>query len=549
MTMRKSCGTRMLFAMGILVALVMILTVSVSAGEEITIYFRDDLGWDWDGTICLNGAPMEYKEEVFSSYSNNYAGIFYGIVSSSETSIRFTYEPDLIVNPDPESPEYTEPPMNRTTCFIEEFSNNSGFYCLYENDGSSDYEVGTFTYGKKMVYFYNDLGWDSPKYELFDFDDSMFKYDYLTKSSKGENIYEVDLNEAIHAPNLVNKISFHCPISYDEAYSCTEAIAPIVNAVYRCTDDEPTYESNEGYATHRVYKLEVYEEGDDTLAGYTITLGDNIGVNFYMSLTDTTLRDETAYMQFTLPNGDIEMVYVSEAIQNNGYHIFSCGVAVKEMTADIKAQLITNAGNTDEYVYTVEKYARYIVENITYTEEEIAVAKALLNYGAAAQTMFDYNTDILANRYLEDYDQEIVNVDSSVLHGYIKQIGTAINGVTYAGTSTVWESNTSIRHYFNVEEGANITFKLDGKELTPAVGKYGTYVAIEGIVAKDMAKTYTVTISNGTEEQIIEYSVYSYFYDILKDAKNMYTDAEKNAIMAAYHYSQAAITYLNTKNT
>ncbi len=288
----------------------------------------------------------------------------------------------------------------------------------------------------------------------------------------------------------------------------------------------------------------------DTLTGYTVTLGDTIGVNFYMQLTDVTLADDTAYMLFTLPNGATVKVFVKDIknASNDGNYKFMCDIAVKEIVDDIKAKLVTAAGESEEYTYSVKKYADYIIGDAKYTANEKALAKALLNYGAYAQLMFNYKTDDLANAALGTADKELGEV--SVPDTYQKSVTPNITGVTYLGTSTVWESETAIRHYFDIT-GEGVTFKLctdEGmfiKDLEAVDSVNGKYVAIDEIVAADMETTYKLVVSNGTEEQTITYSVYSYFYDILASTK--YSANEKNAVKAAYNYSVAAIEYLSSK--
>ncbi len=299
--------------------------------------------------------------------------------------------------------------------------------------------------------------------------------------------------------------------------------------------------------------IEIAYEKEDQVGGYTVTLGDNIGVNFYMDLTKATLADETAYMLFTLPNGTTEKVYVKDIkndslFEYNGKTLyrFTAYIAAKEMADEIKAQLFTAAGDTKEYTYRVQTYADAVIKG-DYTATEKALAKALLNYGAYAQLMFGYNTDALVNDVLETADKELadVTIDAS----YQKNYTANISGVTFLGTTTMWEADTSIRHYFEITDAANVTFKLCTADGTPIMdlevhtGAYGEYVAIDGIVAKDMATTYKLVISNGAETQTITYSVYSYFYDIL--ASDRYSETEKTAVKAAYLYSQAAIAYLN----
>ena len=96
------------------------------------------------------------------------------------------------------------------------------------------------------------------------------------------------------------------------------------------------------------------------LAGYSLSLTGNIGVNFYMELSNKIIADKDAYMQFTLPNGTITKVLVSEAQTNTTinaektYYRFPCEVASYEMTQDIKAQMFDGNGKCGkEYTYTV----------------------------------------------------------------------------------------------------------------------------------------------------------------------------------------------------
>ena len=152
------------------------------------------------------------------------------------------------------------------------------------------------------------------------------------------------------------------------------------------------------------------------LAGYSLSLTGNIGVNFYMELSDDVVNDASAYMNFTLPNGTTSKVYVSgthedgstattDTTVKNGvtYYVFTCEVAAKEMTSDIKAQMIGNNGEKKGtvYTYTVKEYADYILSHMSAEESDISKAtiqlvKGMLNYGGAAQIYFVFKTDKLA---------------------------------------------------------------------------------------------------------------------------------------------------------
>ncbi|MBE6733783.1 MAG: hypothetical protein E7563_00370, partial [Ruminococcaceae bacterium] len=208
------------------------------------------------------------------------------------------------------------------------------------------------------------------------------------------------------------------------------------------------------------------EEHVDKLAGYTISLGDKIAVNYYMSLTDKTLNDANAKMVFTVP--DTGSTYtleipVSEAVKSGDYYVFTCEVAAKEMTSVIEAKLVTSESELVLEDYSVQKYAEYILakaeeaNNLTgggvaggiaggdgasnlLTPEMLSYVKAaplvksMLNYGTEAQLYFDYNTDNLAN------DTEYMTAEEKIteLYGFAGAPYTITGeeaGVTYYGTA------------------------------------------------------------------------------------------------------------------
>ena len=52
------------------------------------------------------------------------------------------------------------------------------------------------------------------------------------------------------------------------------------------------------------------------LMGYTLSLDGDVGVNFYMELSDEIAASDTAYMKFNIPSGeetDEEKINVSDA--------------------------------------------------------------------------------------------------------------------------------------------------------------------------------------------------------------------------------------------
>ncbi len=283
-------------------------------------------------------------------------------------------------------------------------------------------------------------------------------------------------------------------------------------------------------------KLEYISE----LEGYSISLGGNIAVNFYMTFNKDVLEDEGAKLVFTLPDNTKKSAYVKNAaITDDGYYMFSCEVAAKEMSKTVKAQVVTSVGEGETYEYSVQKYAEYIIgsEDAKY-EAAKPLAKAMLNYGAAAQEHFKYNTSNPANESLSYEEKELVNVDLSKF-GY-KLTGSE-SGVSYYGSRLTLESETAIKHYFYIADEDNIpTITVNGEEVK--AHKSGSYyeVKILDILAQNLDAPIVVKVGNLT----LDYNAFSYGY------LAMHSDDTglQNVIKALYAYNQAADAYLGSTN-
>ncbi len=294
---------------------------------------------------------------------------------------------------------------------------------------------------------------------------------------------------------------------------------------------------------------------DATVMGFTATLGGSIGLNFHTVLSDEILADEEAYMQFTVA-GETTKVPVSQATRSTqgDYYVFTCNVAAKQMTDVINAQLFSGDGSySDTYIYTVAKYAS-AVANGNFSDNEKALANAMLVYGAEAQLRFNYRTDDLATA-----DTDVAEIPENALSGYEKVVGgKELAGISSYGCSASLESTTAINFYFTLESGAELdSFKytVNGKELIPqltddpqAIAEEGVtycYVQLTGISAKDYDKTYTLTVTDAeNNEMTVEYSVYAYIAGLFAQNK---TESYEVA-QAAYWYCEAAQTYFGINN-
>ena len=268
------------------------------------------------------------------------------------------------------------------------------------------------------------------------------------------------------------------------------------------------------------------------LDGYSLSLDGNIGVNFFMELDKSVIADENAYMKFRLPNGKTSVVLVGDAKQQTvggtTYYVFSCEVAAKEMNETITAQIITSDKKGEIYEYSVADYIQYIRDNPTeFDEKTLSLVNAMAGYGDYAKAYFN-NENLDANT-------EMDAVTADTLASFDKQIsGDLPEGITYYGSSLLLESNTTMRHYFKVAEGTDVS----ALSFSGSKDNY-YYIDIPNISAEKLGTIQNVTIGNCT----ISYSPMSYAYAVLS-SKNT-SESLKNLVKSLYLYEQAAEAYKN----
>ena len=250
---------------------------------------------------------------------------------------------------------------------------------------------------------------------------------------------------------------------------------------------------------------------NDILEGYSIGLGDNISVSYYMTFCEETLNDRNAKVVLTVPDTNktntVEIPVSSVTPNADGYYVFTCEVAAKEMTSVITAQVKTSVGESSFYEYTVQDYAEDILSDTETYAKEQALVKAMLNYGASAQTYLDYKTYSLANdtEYMSD-EEKVVNLYGFEGAGYTLEGETA--GVKYYGTALSLESELAFKHYFIIDSSVNVDELTIDCKYDAKLKKSGNLyeLKISGIPAHQVATDVTVKLGNTS----LTYSIASY---------------------------------------
>lgn len=281
-----------------------------------------------------------------------------------------------------------------------------------------------------------------------------------------------------------------------------------------------------GNATNFTFTAEHGQEStpDINLYGRSITLKDNIDVNYYMELSDSIMESD-AYLEFELADKTYT-INVNDAaeVSEDGKTLykFSCPVSAAQMSDPIETKIVVDNETKEEYTYSVKEYVEQLLSgDKTYSDETINLAKALLNYGAAAQTFFNYNITDPANSILSDDDKTIPACNFDDYKAVIKT-DTSDSGLTYFGSSLICRSEMTVRHYFILDAGHDINdykfsyINVAGNEvsLSPKkVSDSGLYcVDISGILAYNLNKNYVCNVTNKNKDRIIQlnYGPFSY---------------------------------------
>jgi hypothetical protein len=265
-----------------------------------------------------------------------------------------------------------------------------------------------------------------------------------------------------------------------------------------------------------------YKLDGDKLAGYT-----DIRAEF---TTDSLSAVVTEYT--TDENGDIIFSFNGLNPKNAGDTVTAVYYGTKDGVEEISAT----------YQYSIAKYCRDVIASYSSSnedyEEVIAVCKGLLNYAAASQSYFDYNTDNLVNDGFENYEGRTYNNAMALTANEgenkvtFKSAGLSFTDTVMIRFNVAAESTKGL--YTVVSDGEN-TWRVNTFKSTGTKGRY--YVYIDGINLTDMSKPLTFTVYDKDGNQVsdtLTYSVESYAY-----AKQSASGAIKNLVNAMMNYGDA----------
>ena len=353
----------------------------------------------------------------------------------------------------------------------------------------------------------------------------------------GKTEFEITADNASYPPSISGIQNGIIAYAINQMTWTTDKAAVTLNA----TGSAKSFTFTAGYAS---------ESPEVSLYGRSLTLKDNIDVNYYMEMSDSVFEHD-AYLEFKI-GGQTYKLNASDAaeVNENGKTLykFSCPVNAAQMSDTIETRIVIDNKTEEEYSYSVKEYATELLSKSNeYPAETIKLVKALLNYGTAVQNFFKYNSDKPANDGLSDTDKAVAAADFEEYKAVIKtdsENGQS-NGLTYYGSSLICKSEMTVRHYFMVNEGCDINnykfsyVNADGNEvsLTPKKASDGVYcVDINGIMARNLNSFFACKVTGKNKACIFEldYGPFSYSQKVIDSGNS--SDELKNLVNALYWY-------------
>ena len=289
------------------------------------------------------------------------------------------------------------------------------------------------------------------------------------------------------------------------------------------------------------------------LKGLSLSLSDDIGLNFIMRLSDALLIDkDNTYVKFT-PEGSKKStrVYLKDAdkVNYNGTdcYSFKCRVNAAEMTKKVNAVLHCNDWTGQTYSYSVYDYASKILAEPESSEYKSSapLIKAMLNYGGYVQTYFNEKTDALANKGLYNKTNDpVLTTNTTVSKDYNYAVFNNSIGVSFIGGSLVLNSGTDLKLYYSMDDqnmANNINVSVNGQNVAPEYDGNIMCVRVPDISISSLGDTYNVKISVNGKELNQKYSAMTYMYKAL-NSQNSNTKLN-NVVKALYLYNEAAKQY------
>jgi hypothetical protein len=342
----------------------------------------------------------------------------------------------------------------------------------------------------------------------------------------------------------------------DESKAAYEAAVAAAKLTAAQLADETLAPAKITAATNAIIAANELLEVPEAHNSYNLTIEDNVEVNFNID-TDfyeaqggtieysylTTTDDKSAERTSTTVNvDDIEDAAGISAITIEAAPAQIAEpyvITVRDSNGDVKDTITTS----------IQAYCQTIMNpNNGFGENDVAVAKALLNYGALANEYFGYaevseavTGDAYTVAHTDDW-KDAVDAESFKAKAKCSVVpGTDASGeaVYVTGISYLALLDPEFRFYVSqtnevLAAKTEVSVDVAGLQAEMVKTANGNCVRVTGLKASDFGKTFTVTI--GTYE--ITYNGYAFLYTALRNESTLDTGM-KDLAKGVYRYAAA----------
>ena len=296
------------------------------------------------------------------------------------------------------------------------------------------------------------------------------------------------------------------------------------------------------------FTLSYEEHADPKLAGSSVSLGDDIGINYYVDPGTSAPETLTAMVEW---NGSVESFNISDYTPETsgdqaGCYVIKYNIPAKNMVDQLKITLKENGTTIETKTYSVRSYLETVSNDTAYPDVTRTLAKATLTYGAQAQLLFEYKTDDLADENVTGYTSS--SISQTDLAGMKDCDFTGIDfaqyGLELSGAALVLESSTEYKLYFR-SMGSNTEFPAltDGNKTYAAeVSGSSVKYRISGFSPEQLFADRTLSFKGSSNTFTV--NIGDYFKKAMSSTDCKY-DQLKATLTALYGWHNAAKAYSN----
>ena len=303
------------------------------------------------------------------------------------------------------------------------------------------------------------------------------------------------------------------------------------------------------YVTHfSQFELEpvtVYTSDTEKVAA-NLTLQDDIAINFHVYNLTKSASYYSVHYSFNEEDEQVVQLSSIKPDDKGEYSITVANCAARQMADVVNFKLYcgdTVVYSTEDSGYSIRQYC---LSKIGGTDTKLAnLCNAVLNYGANAQSYFDYKINCLANEGIT------TDIPQSVPEKFdILDVSSVSDGIKPSANMTL-RSKTELNFALN---GLNTTYftyvavrditsgeMIDNSRVDVVVGANKCIVTVKGIPAKYLNHVFELSYKYWDNPETIQYSPMTYAY---RNQTKPIHDLG-NLCRALYGYWNAAKEYLS----